>query len=273
MNIIKEIAYAKLNLDLHVINKRNDGYHELKSIVIPLDFYDELYLEISHENEVVSNVLIKDNLIIKVIEEFQKRGHINECVKVTLYKKIPIASGLGGGSANAAATIRGIVKLFNLKLSQNELENIANNLGSDILFCLYNKPAIMSGRGDKLEFIDYPNFDDITLILLPTRNSTPEIFKNLNLVNKSTNFDEQLSKYLSKNVSSYIKGITNDLLPPALETNIIFYNYYERIHQIVPNVFMTGSGPTLYLINPTEKELKNIKKAENIDIIDLKIKK
>lgn len=81
MNIIKEIAYAKLNLDLHVINKRNDGYHELKSIVIPLDFYDELYLEISHENEVVSNVLIKDNLIIKVIEEFQKEDILMNALK------------------------------------------------------------------------------------------------------------------------------------------------------------------------------------------------
>ena len=65
MKIIKKLAYAKLNLDLHVLNKRQDGFHELKSIVIPLDFYDELYLEKSYKNEVDSNVKIDNNLIIK----------------------------------------------------------------------------------------------------------------------------------------------------------------------------------------------------------------
>lgn len=273
MNLIKEKAYAKLNLDLHVLSKRNDGFHELKSIVIPLDFYDEIYLEIHHENEVISNVPIKNNLILKVIEEFQDRGHINDKVKATLYKKIPLASGLGGGSADAAATIRGIDRLFDLNLPNKELEDIANSLGSDILFCLYNKPAIISGRGDSLEFISYPKFDLITLIVLPTFNSTAEIFKNLTISNNLYNFDHQLSLYLSNNIEEYQKGIRNDLLKSALTTNNIFHNYFERIKGIDSNVKMTGSGPTLYLINPSKKTKEMLKKVENIQLFDLKMKK
>jgi 4-diphosphocytidyl-2-C-methyl-D-erythritol kinase len=259
MKLIRKLAYAKLNLDLHVLNKRKDGYHELKSIVIPLDFYDELYLEKYHENEVISNIKIENNLILKVIEEFQKRGYINEGVKVTLYKKVPLASGLGGGSADAAATINGIVELFNLNLPKNELEDIANQLGSDILFCLYNKPSLMMGRGDKIEFIDYPWFDKITLIFLPTKNNN--------------NFDIQLSNYLDNNQENYINNINNDLLDSALKTNDIFKKYYEKIIKIAPNVKMTGSGPTLYLINSCENIKKRLKNTQNIQVFDVKIKK
>lgn len=273
MKKIHKLAYAKLNLDLHVTGKRQDGFHELKSIVIPLDFYDEILLEISQKNEVISNIEIDDNLILKVVEEFQKRKHIDKFVKVTLNKNIPIASGLGGGSANAAATINGIVELFDLNLPLKELENIANKLGSDILYCLYNKPAVMFGRGDKLKFIDYPKFEKVTLIVLPTKNITSEIFKKISINKRNNNFDEQLKNYQKEDVDTYIPNIENDLLKPALAVNKVFETYYKQIEKIEPRVKMTGSGPTLFIINSNENTIKKIKKLKNIQVFDIKIKK
>lgn len=245
MDIIRKLAYAKLNLDLHVVRRRQDGFHELKSIVIPLDFYDEVYLEISNKNEVISNVQIKNNLVKRVIEEFQNRKHIDKNVKVTIYKKIPLASGLGGGSANAAAVINGIVELFNLQLPPSELEDIANKLGSDILFCLYNKPAIIQGRGDKLEFIDYPYFETITLILLPTKNNTAEVFKNHKIKENRIDFKRQIELFSNKDPSKYLYNIKNDLLESALKTNYTFDIYYQKIKENSSKCYDEWFGPYL----------------------------
>lgn len=273
MKIIREQAYAKLNLNLHVKSKRNDGFHELESIVLPLDFYDELFLEKSNFNEVISNINIDNNLILKVIEFFQDKGYITEGVKVTLYKKIPLASGLGGGSADAAATIRGLIKLFDLKLTKNQIEEVANSLGSDILFCLYNKPALMFSRGDKLKLIDYPNFEDVMIISLPTKNLTSEIFKNINTFDQSNDFFEIINMYKNLNYQQYSVQLKNDLLIPALNTNKIFKKYYDKLINTSKNIKMTGSGPSLFLIDPSIEEQVSIRKIANIRVFNVKILK
>ena len=102
-----EKAYAKINLILDIVGKREDGYHEHKSLMIPLDFYDELTFEDSDTIQLISNVDIENNAILKTVELIKDTYHIQKGVKITLQKRIPIGAGLAGGSANISATIRG----------------------------------------------------------------------------------------------------------------------------------------------------------------------
>lgn len=273
MKKLYERAYAKLNLDLHVINKRDDGFHELKSIVLPLMLFDELTFETADKNKVESNVLIEENIVLKTIEYIQQKYDIKLGVKVKLNKQIPIGSGLGGGSANSAATIRALNLLFDLNLSEEEMKKIASDLGSDILFCLYNKPAVISGRGDKIEFIENPQFDTITLIVLPTKNLTKDVFSNHKVSPPKTTFNAQIENYMSEDINNYTNNIENQLLESALKTNDEFSMYYNQIKQISPSIMMTGSGSTLYLINTSNEVVKKLKEIEKIEVFDTKIKK
>ncbi len=257
--MIYEKAYAKVNINLQVKNKRNDGFHELESLVLPLDFCDEMIFEFSHENEVISNVYIKDNIVLKTIELFQKEFNLNKPVKVILNKKIPVGSGLGGGSANISATLRGLNKLYNLNLELNELELLANKLGSDTLFCLYNKPAIISGRGDKISFINYDEIMSVLIILLPLIILTKDVFNN-HVID-------------TKNHANILEYNDNDLLKTLLNNNEKFNAMYHKIQQVVPHVKMSGSGPTLFVTNYTEDILKKLQLIKDINLLSVKILK
>ena len=154
--MIKEKAYAKINIYLKVLGKRPDGYHDIESLIVPINVYDELEFYDSNYDIIESNRNIKDNIMFKAIRYIKKTYNIDKCVKIVLTKNIPFCSGLGGGSADLAATLRGLNKLWNLNLSINELATIALKFGSDTLFTMYNKPAIIKGRGDIIEFVSFP---------------------------------------------------------------------------------------------------------------------
>lgn len=247
---ISEKAYAKINLNLFVLGKREDGFHELKSLVIPTSFYDELIFEISEKNEVNSNINIKDNLILKTIELFQKEFKIDYKVKVHLTKNIPIGSGLGGGSANAAATLRGLNRLFNLRLDFKDLKPLANELGSDVLFCLYNKPSIISGRGEFIEFVNYSSVKELAIIQLNLEVLTKDVFQNHKIIHHDFEKIELL------------EARHNDLLLTLLKINKEFSKIYYDLLKEFDNLFMTGSGPTLFLINPTNKDKAKLNKLQ-----------
>ena len=144
--MIKEKAYAKINIYLKVLGKRKDGYHDLETLMVPI-------------NIIESSINIKDNIMFKAIKYLKETYNIKKCVKIVLDKNIPLCGGLGGGSADLCATLRGLNQLWNLNLNINELADIALKFGSDTLFCMFNKPAIVRGRGDIIEFVSYPKKD------------------------------------------------------------------------------------------------------------------
>ena len=154
--MVKELAYAKINIYLKVLGKRDDGYHNIESLMVPINVYDELEFYDSDYDIVESNRNIKNNIMFKAIRYLKETYNIKKCVKIILTKNIPFCSGLGGGSADLAATLRGLNKLWELNLSIDELATIALKFGSDTLFTMYNKPGIIKGRGDILEFVSYP---------------------------------------------------------------------------------------------------------------------
>ncbi|MEQ1790161.1 MAG: 4-(cytidine 5'-diphospho)-2-C-methyl-D-erythritol kinase, partial [Rickettsiales bacterium] len=158
-NNISVCAPAKINLFLHVVGKREDGYHLLDSLVvftecgdlIDVEAFDAISIEVVGRFAAsLSNIPQEENLVWKAAMALQKYTHSNQGAHIRLTKNLPIGSGIGGGSADAAATIHALLKLWKLDIPQKNLSEIALTLGSDVPVCLYGKPALMRGIGDDL---------------------------------------------------------------------------------------------------------------------------
>ena len=144
MNKVYLKARAKINLSLEVLNKREDNYHNIKSIFQKINLYDEMYIEKNGINkfDLITNIdslNSKENIIYKAYLKLKEKYDNITGVKVILNKRIPMQAGLGGGSTDCASFIIGINKLFDLRLSKLEMEAIGKSLGADVVPCFYNK--------------------------------------------------------------------------------------------------------------------------------------
>ena len=177
---MKERAYAKINLCLDVVGKREDGYHDLKMIMVPINFYDVLEMEFAPDTTLELNrdyLPINDkNTIIKAIHIMQEKYNITEEFCCRLEKHIPTRAGLAGGSADAAAAIRMINRMCNLHLTKDEMIAVGKEVGADVPFCILNRPAFVEGIGEKITtFSCSPDF--YLLLIKPRKGvSTAEAF-------------------------------------------------------------------------------------------------
>ena len=177
---MKERAYAKINLCLDVVGKREDGYHDLKMIMVPINFYDVLEMEFAPDTTLELNrdyLPINDkNTIIKAIHIMQEKYNITEEFCCRLEKHIPTRAGLAGGSADAAAAIRMINRMCNLNLTKDEMIAVGKEVGADVPFCILNRPAFVEGIGEKITtFSCSPDF--YLLLIKPRKGvSTAEAF-------------------------------------------------------------------------------------------------
>ena len=177
---MKERAYAKINLCLDVVRKREDGYHDLKMIMVPINFYDVLEMEFAPETTLELNrdyLPINDkNTIIKAIHIMREKYNITEEFRCRLEKHIPTRAGLAGGSADAAAAIRMINRMCNLHLTKDEMIAVGKEVGADVPFCILNRPAFVEGIGEKITtFSCSPDF--YLLLIKPRKGvSTAEAF-------------------------------------------------------------------------------------------------
>ncbi|MGC8797860.1 MAG: 4-(cytidine 5'-diphospho)-2-C-methyl-D-erythritol kinase [candidate division WOR-3 bacterium] len=173
MNSITLVSPAKINLGLWVGRKRPDGYHEIVTIMVPLEFGDRIVLEKTRRGIRVkttgarANIPEKENLAYRAAELFFAVSGIQTGIEILIHKKIPIGAGLGGGSSNAATVLAGLNRLFSHPLKPQQLSTIARKIGSDIPFFLKGVPCVARGRGEKLRplalpklrvIIHYPGF-------------------------------------------------------------------------------------------------------------------
>jgi 4-diphosphocytidyl-2-C-methyl-D-erythritol kinase len=168
-------AFAKVNRSLVVLGKRPDGYHELDTVFQTVDFTDKIdFLE--REDGVLALTIegadlaaSEENLVLRAARALKKRFGVARGARIHLSKKIPVGAGLGGGSSNAAATLRGLSVLWDLSVSPGEMESLAADLGSDVPFFLYGGTARGTGRGEKIEPL--PDAPPEALVLLFPRFS------------------------------------------------------------------------------------------------------
>jgi 4-diphosphocytidyl-2-C-methyl-D-erythritol kinase len=181
-----------MNLFLHILGKRVDGYHELQSLVGFADIGDQLTVAPAQELSLqvtgtFSNQLSEDNLVLQAAKVLQEKYTIKEGAAISLDKQLPIAAGLGGGSSDAATTITLLCQLWGINAEQEELYAIARSLGADVSACLYGKTCFMEGIGEKIAPVSAENTSAITLpiLLLNTHHllSTKDVYSHVKSVN------------------------------------------------------------------------------------------
>lgn len=150
------LAPAKINLSLRVVGKRADSFHEIETLLAPISLYDKI--DIEKQNRWIDFICddptlstADDNLVVRAAKLFFERAKIKRGVSIKLEKKIPHGAGLGGGSSDGAATLRGLNELFEAKLSREELLRLASEIGSDVPFFLFESAALCKGRGEIVE--------------------------------------------------------------------------------------------------------------------------
>lgn len=271
--MIKEKAYAKINLFLNVISKRVDGYHDLEMVMASIDLHDTL----TFDKEASGNIVITsdvditedplENIVHKVAVFLQEEFQVNEGVIIHIKKNIPIAAGLAGGSADAAAAFRGLNKLWKLKLSLDDMAKLGVNFGADIPFCIYNKLCIAKGKGEELLFLSKKIKSSVLLINPNIRISTKEVFskvKQEDLVD--VNIGGMSSAVLNKNYDLMIRELHNSLEKVVFE---IEPKIKEIKHKMIDfgldGALMSGSGGTVFGFSKNKDKIKYVMKTTSDD--------
>jgi 4-diphosphocytidyl-2-C-methyl-D-erythritol kinase len=242
---------AKINLYLRVLGKRDDGYHEIESLMQAVDIYDEITLERSDAIEITCDdpSLSRDesNLAFKAAAVLQDRFYFPG-VKIDLAKRIPSGAGLGGGSADAAFVIRGLCSLYGLAPEPDEILEIAADIGSDVPFFLSGGQAQVSGRGEIVRSIRLPDQYEIIVIVPPITTSTAEIYNDIRFDLTKDRDPILLEKKISvSRLSSLVKRFSNDLEEAVLSK---FPELAELKETLMESgavwCSMTGSGSAFF---------------------------
>ncbi len=272
---------AKINLHLEVIGKRKDGFHELAMIMQSIDLCDYLEFEINNEGlikfESDSNELCisDDNLIIKSANLLRKMSNKKDLgVNIFLRKNIPIGAGLAGGSSNAAGTLIGLNKLWNLNLDQNSLILMSSKLGSDVPFFINGGIQMCFGRGEILEKLDSNLQYGVVLLKDPNVSvSTAETYKKYSIkfcdshytsieMIKKTRDALRTNGLIRLNVGNQNLAIRNDLQLVVEKENKSVKQALFLLSNLKNylTISMSGSGPTCFAlfkdIDTAKKELK-----------------
>jgi 4-diphosphocytidyl-2-C-methyl-D-erythritol kinase len=263
---------CKVNLLLNILSKRPDGFHELETVMQPVNFCDELSFERGGNG---IQLLCSDktlptdsrNLVFRAAENFLAAAKISDSVKIHLEKKIPLAAGLGGGSGNAATTLLALNELFGQPLSLAKLHELAAALGSDIPFFLYSKPALATGRGEKVESLEnFPALrDKVFLLIHPGFGiSTPWAYQNLArfpaaLNGQKSRAQKLISLLRTADLKMAAREFYNSLEAPALEKFLILGLFQEFLRANgALAALMSGSGSTTFAICETVSSAESL---------------
>ena len=256
---LRYLAPAKINLYLHVTGQRSDGYHELDSVVVFAPIGDDIYVSpaddltleiIGPEAGALQGFKASENLVFKAALMLAEKYKISAGAAITLNKVLPVASGIGGGSADAAATLNALMDLWKLNPAAGEIAELALSLGADVPVCLKSRPQRMTGIGEKLH--ETPAMPNPCLILVNPRisQSTPEVFAELHRGKwKASNFASALPSDLDfYSYVSELKSRANDLEQPAIRLAPVIEEVLAEIgtQANCRLARMSGSGATCF---------------------------
>lgn len=262
---------AKINFTLEVLYRRKDGYHQLKTVLQELQLHDTIFLE-----ELPTGALElvcddqslpqgEDNLAYRAANVLKSFYAPHKGAQIRLIKRIPVASGLGGGSSNAAAVLKGLNRLWNLSLPQERLRELGAMVGSDVPFFIYGGTALAEGRGELVKPL--PPFPGVKVLLAAPQGrglSAAQVYSLLNLdkISTGTNSDrvvELLEKGLHFGVDpveELLKFLCNDLETPvfALEKDVLLIK--EQLLRKGLPALVSGSGPTVFALSRDVEKLR-----------------
>ena len=258
--MIKEKAYAKVNLFLNVLDKRKDGYHNLEMLNAKIDLCDTLEFKVLEQTDAViikSNDLFlssQENIVIQVAKYMMKNYQIQKGLEITIDKKIPFGAGLAGNSSDSAAVIKGINRLFSLGLTSENMVEIGMMFGADIPYCLTDQPAFVSGIGEKIEpvKIDMKNYR--LLLINPCEFiSTNEVFKLGDKAGYDRKDIKEIKEYVNQNnIEALRENLFNSLEKIVIDNFEVIRKFRDFLikHHDKKSLLMTGSGSSFIMIVP-----------------------
>jgi 4-diphosphocytidyl-2-C-methyl-D-erythritol kinase len=247
-------APAKINLSLDVLHQRPDGYHEVQMIMTTIDLADRLEL-INLDEDMIHiyshNRFVPDdnrNLAYQAASLLKKQLNLKKGVEIAITKAIPVSAGLAGGSSDAAATLRGLNKLWGLGLSINDLANIGSEIGSDVSFCVYGGTALAKGRGEKIERISPPPHCWVILAKPSIGVSTSDIYQDLEVSTlHHPDIDGMVNAIKNEDYHGICERVGNVLESVTLKSYPEVAKIKEQMKRFGADaVLMSGSGPTVF---------------------------
>jgi len=248
-------SHAKINLYLEIGKKLKSGYHNIQSVMQLIELHDNISFESLDEDKIIiesnnKELESKYNLAYKAALLLKNNFKIKEGVKINIEKQIPLASGLGGGSSNAASALFALSKLWNLNLSQKKLINLASGIGSDVPFFISGETALVEGIGDKIKPLKKSPSLNIVLVNPGINVSTAwaykEFDKNKHKLKAKASINELVRAINKKNIKKISENLYNDFGP-------IIEKKFKVVREIKTNLkkfnalnsLISGSGPTV----------------------------
>ena len=266
-------SFAKINLSLNVIKKREDGFHELDMVMLPISLHDSLV--VSKLNNANDNFVTVDdfsigtfnyNLATFSIDKLQNKYHFNDKFRILIHKVIPIQAGLGGGSSNAAFTMKAVNSLLGLGATDEELEEIGKSLGCDIPFFFNCVPARAQGVGEILTPIVVKNNYYVLIVKPEAGCSTKEVFALADTMDlKVCNIDDVVKALENGDDELLANTVSNSLQEPAITLVPSIQTIIDELHENGLKIAqVTGSGSAVFALSTDKALLKKVlKKLEN----------
>ena len=262
-------SFAKINISLNITKKRDDGFHELDSVMLPISLHDSLVIsKLPNAND--NFVTVDDfsigtfsyNLATFSIEKLQSIYHFNDKFRILIHKVIPIQAGLGGGSSNAAFTMKAVNSMLKLGATDEELIDIAKTLGCDIPFFIKCKPARVQGVGEILTPITVKNNYYVLLVKPDAGCSTKEIYAISDTMDlKVCNIDNVIKALEEGDDDLLADNISNALQEPAIQSVPSIQAIIDELRGFgLKMVQVTGSGSAVFALSADKILLKKILK-------------
>jgi 4-diphosphocytidyl-2-C-methyl-D-erythritol kinase len=264
--MLKIEAPAKINLTLEVLGKRPDGYHEIRSIIQTIDFCDSLQITPEREIRIKSTAagwFTEKSLVTKAVQLLKETAKYSGGANIDIEKHIPLMSGLGGDSSDAAAVLHGLNRVWELGFSREKLLVLAQQLGSDVSFFLYGGTALLEGRGEKVSPLP-PIPHRWIILIIPDAPRLPGKTQRAYSMLKPSHFtDGKITEKFVRGLESG-KGIVASDFFNTFE-NIFFTRgaelatYKNHIRKTgAPNIHLAGTGPTLFILSEDKEKAENL---------------
>ncbi|TRZ94021.1 MAG: 4-(cytidine 5'-diphospho)-2-C-methyl-D-erythritol kinase [Dehalococcoidia bacterium] len=252
--MLTSLAPAKINLVLEVLSKRDDGYHETRSLIQTISLHDIISFELARGISLECtepSLQTSDNLVVQAAELLRKVCGCEKGVKIGLEKRIPWGAGLGGGSSDAAATLLALEKLWELELQISDLVGLAARLGSDVPFFIHKGTALAEGKGEKVTPLP-ASLPGWFILLLPPLPQIPH--KTQQLYSRLDKQHFTGGQFVGKAIEAWLQ---NRRISPSLLFNVFdsiafdafpgLEDYWERFKEAgAPAIHLAGSGPALF---------------------------
>jgi 4-diphosphocytidyl-2-C-methyl-D-erythritol kinase len=266
-------SFAKINLTLRVIGRREDGFHEICTVFQAVSLWDELTFSEAKGLELVCNDPCipkgNNNLVIRAAVRLKERFQVSKGARINLEKRIPFPGGLGGGSSNGAVALMGLARLWDLELTDDGLYEMASSLGSDVPFFTFGGTAFGTGRGEVIEAIPDISVDDILIVTPDVAVSTRQAFAAINarsLTNTLSNHILRVCRLEARSLDPRHSKLENDFEASVFSSYPEIKRVKDKLLELgAVNAAMSGSGASVFAIFDKTETRQTAEKALDLE--------